>query len=238
MDAPQSDLTEKSALVVGASGGLGRAIAIELERRGAKLTIAGRDADRLAAVPVAAHRVLADLRTPEACAHVINEAVTANGPIDILINAVGIVAFGGVGELSVDTMEDLFLTNTFVPIMLVKAALDSVAPDATIVQFSGVIAEQNLPGMAAYGASKAALRSFDEAMSKELRRRKIRTIDARPPHTETGLADHPIEGTAPTMPVGIEPTVVARVIVDAVAGTARDLPSEVFTAAAKEPTTE
>ena len=61
-----------------------------------------------------------------------------------------------------------------------------------IVNISGVIAEQNLPGMAAYGASKAAVASFDEALAREARRAKVRVIDARP-HTETGLADRAIE---------------------------------------------
>ncbi len=230
------DFEGTTALIVGASGGLGGALATELAERGARLTMVGRDGDRLGSVAIDAHRVLADLRTPEACTHVVDQAVRANGPIDLLINAVGIVAFGGIEELGIDAMEDLFLTNTFVPIMLTKAALDNMAPDATIVQLSGVIAEQNLPGLAAYGASKAALRSFDEAMSRELRRRRIRVIDARPPHTETGLADHPIEGTAPAMPHGLDPRTVARVIIDAVAGTARDLPSQVFLDAAKDAT--
>ena len=74
-----------------------------------------------------------------------------------------------------------------------------------IVNISGVIAEQGLAGMAAYGASKAAVRSFDEALAREARRRKIRVIDARPPHTETGLATRPIAGQAPRMPVGLDP---------------------------------
>lgn len=79
--------------------------------------------------------------------------------------------------------------------------LDVVVNESgVIVNISGVIAEQNLPGMVAYGASKAAVRSFDEALAREARRKKIRVIDARPPHTETGLADRPVEGQAPKMP--------------------------------------
>ena len=145
-----------------------------------------------------------------------------------MVNAVGVVAFGTVDELSVDTMEELFLTNTFVPIMLAKAALPHMNPGATLVNISGVIAEQNLPGMAAYGASKAAVRSFDEALGREARRRKIRVLDARPPHTETGLADHPVEGTAPKMPTGLDPALVARIIVDAIEAGIDDLPSSAF----------
>jgi cyclic-di-GMP-binding biofilm dispersal mediator protein len=91
-----------------------------------------------------------------------------------------------------------------------------------------VIAEQNLPGMAAYGASKAAVRSFDEALAREARRSKIRVIDARPPHTETGLADRPIEGTSPKMPDGLAPAHVATVICDALEQGLDDLPSSAF----------
>ena len=96
------------------------------------------------------------------------------------------------------------------------------------MNISGVIAEQNLPGMAAYGASKAAVRSFDEALSREARRRRVRVIDARPPHTETGLAERAIEGQAPSMPLGLDPAVVAATICDAIAGDATDLPSAAF----------
>jgi cyclic-di-GMP-binding biofilm dispersal mediator protein len=82
--------------------------------------------------------------------------------------------------------------------------------------------------MAAYGASKAAVRSFDEALGREARRRRIRIIDARPPHTETGLAERPIEGQAPSMSNGSEPAVVAATICAAIAGDVADLPSTAF----------
>ena len=61
------------------------------------------------------------------------------------------------------------------------------------------------------------------------RRKKIRVVDARPPHTETGLADHPIAGSAPRMPTGLTPESVARTICDAIDGDATDLPAGAFT---------
>jgi hypothetical protein len=130
----------------------------------------------------------------------VRAALEHAGRLDVVVNAAGVVAFGTVNDLSIDVMEELFLTNTFLPIMLAKAALPHLAEGGAIVNLSGVIAEQNLPGMAAYGASKAAVRSFDEALAREARRRQVRVLDARPPHTETGLADHPLEGTAPRYP--------------------------------------
>ena len=133
-------------------------------------------------------------------------------------------------ELSVDTMEELFLTNTFVPIMLAKAALPAMNENGVIVNISGVIAEQNLPGMAAYGASKAAVRSFDVALAREARRKKIRVIDARPPHAETGMADRPIAGSAPKMPTGLAPAAVAQTICAAIDRGITDLPATAFEA--------
>ena len=216
----------QSVLLVGASGGLGSALAAEFERRGATVTSVARNQERLAAL--GRHSVALDLRTPDACQLAVAAAVDYGGKLDVVVNAVGVVAFGAVADLSSDAMEELFLTNTFIPIMLATAALPHVQEGGATVNISGVIAEQNLPGMAAYGASKAAVKSFGEALAREARRSKIRVIDARPPHTETGLADRPIEGTSPKMPEGLTPAHVASVICDALESGAKDLPSSAF----------
>jgi cyclic-di-GMP-binding biofilm dispersal mediator protein len=215
-------------LLVGATGGLGRAIGTEAVRRGALLTLVARSSERLDQLDLPGERRALDLRSPEACAAAIQAAIDQHGCLDVVINAAGVVAFGNVDELSIDTMEELFLTNTFLPIMLARAALPQLQPGGAIVNISGVIAETNLPGMAAYGASKAAVRAFDEALAREARRRKVRVLDARPPHTETGLADHPIAGTAPRMPQGLAPAHVAAVICDALEAGTADLPSGAF----------
>lgn len=218
----------RSILVAGATGGLGSAIASVLADRGDRLTLVARDRARLDDLPVDGRRLALDLRLPAACDEAVAAAAEHTGTVDVVVNAVGVVAFGPVDELSIDTMEELFLTNTFVPIMLARAALSRMAEGGTFVNMSGVIAEQNLPGMAAYGASKAAVRSFDEAFAREARRRKVRVLDARPPHTETGLAQRPIAGVAPTMPAGLDPVSVARTICDAIDGGTTDLPASAF----------
>ena len=199
----------RSVLVAGATGGLGSAIAANLAQRGATLTLVARNPERLALLAVHGHTVSLDLRDPRSCELAVSAAIEHAGGLDVVVNAVGVVAFGGVDELTFDTLEDLFMTNTFVPIVLAQAALRTMREGGVIVNISGVIAEQNLPGMAAYGASKAAVRSFDEAIAREARRRQIRVIDARPPHTETELARHPIEGQAPKMALGLDPADVA-----------------------------
>jgi cyclic-di-GMP-binding biofilm dispersal mediator protein len=190
--------------------------------------LVARDAERLEAIATPGHRHVADLRLPDACTTAVGSARDHGNGLDIVINAVGVVAFGSVAELSTDAMEELFLTNTFVTIMLAKAALAVLEPGGAIVNISGVIAEQTLPGMAAYGASKSAVQAFDTALAREARRAKIRVIDARPPHTETGLATRAIEGTAPKMPAGLDPARVATVICDALEDGTTDLPSTAF----------
>ena len=221
-------LAGASVLLVGATGGLGRAIGAELHQRGAELTLVSRSAERLDECAFPGARLALDLRSPEACVAAVAAAIAHHGRLDVVMNAVGVVAFGPVDELSIDTMEELFLTNTFLPIMLARAALPAMAGGGAIVNISGVIAEVNLPGMAAYGASKAALRSFDQALAREARRRSVRVLDARPPHTETGLADRPLAGSAPRMPTGLEPAHVAKVICDALERGDADLPSTAF----------
>lgn len=221
-------LDGRSVLIAGATGGLGSAIAADMAARGALLTLVARSVERLDALDVPGHRLALDLRLPAASSRAAAAAVEHAGRLDVVVNAVGVVAFGSVDELSIDVMEELFLTNTFIPVFLAQAALGVMGEGGAIVNISGVIAEQNLPGMAAYGASKSAVRSFDEAFGREARRRGVRVIDARPPHTETGLADRPLAGTAPTMPTGLDPTTVATIIGDAICGDVTDLPASAF----------
>lgn len=219
---------DSSVLIVGATGGIGSALSRELHDRGANLTLVSRTAGSLDQLDVPGLRLALDLRSPEACDQAVASAWAGAERLDLVVNAVGVVAFGTVAELSLDAMEELFLTNTFLPIMLAKASLPYLEPGGALVNISGVIAEQNLPGMAAYGASKAALASFAQALRREARRAKIQVLDARPPHTETALSQHPIQGTAPKMGSGIAPERVAEVICDAIEQGAIDLPSTSF----------
>jgi len=223
-----TSLNGASVLLLGATGGLGQALGEELAARNAVLTLVGRDQHRLDQLTASGPRVALDLRSPDACAAAMRTAVEQHGKLDVVINAVGVVAFGDVVTLSTDVMEDLFMTNTFIPIMIATEAMITLSTGGVIVNISGVIAEQNLPGMVAYGASKAAVRAFDEGLAREARRKGVRVLDARPPHTETGLAGRAIAGAAPKMGEGLEPATVARVICDAIESGATDLGSAAF----------
>ncbi len=223
-----------SVLVSGASGGLGAPISRGLATEGAQLTLHGRDIGRLEALGLEASLVPGDLRERETAERAAAAAVTAYGRLDGLVVASGVVAFGPVGELPDEALMDLFLVNTLAPIRLLRAALPHLTASARegrspfVVHLSAVVAEHPTAGMAAYSASKAALTAYDAAAGRELRRAGIRVLDARPPHTETGLAERPLAGTAPRLPAGLDPDTVAARVIAALLDDERDLPSTAF----------
>ncbi|RFA13622.1 hypothetical protein B7R22_13300 [Subtercola boreus] len=220
-------------LVLGASGGLGGRIASRLSDAGATVVRAARNPVTLAGPDA----FLADLRAPEAADSLLLAAAAAHPEhLDGIVIAAGAVAFGPVGELDDETLDALFAVNTTAPIRLIRGALPRLAESAAadrspfIVTISGIVAESPTAGMAAYSASKAGLAAFVQAASRELRRAGVRVLDARPGHTETELSRHPLAGTAPAFPAGLDPDAVADRIVQAIVANEKDLPSSAFQA--------
>ncbi len=220
-------------LVLGGSGVLGGEIAAALHDHGARLVLAGRDAARLQAratsISADTQSVLFDLYEPTHAEHVVRTASQMLGGLDGVVNAAGVVAFGGLDDLSESELDELFAADLVGPLRVIRAALDHL-DQGFLVNITGVVAEQPVAGMAAYSAAKAGLSFATRALGKELRRRRIHVLDARPPHTETGLAERPIAGQAPRMPMGLEPQAVAQVIVAGLVDGVRELPSSAFAA--------
>lgn len=209
--------------VAGATGVLGAHIARQLAARGAKVSAIVRDHTRLDGASVSQY-ALADATDHAA----LTVAIASVAPFDGFINAIGLVAFGNVAELDDVTLARLFAVNAIAPLVMLRECATHLAEGGFFVNISGVVATQPVAGMAAYSASKAAAWAAMVAAGREFRRRRIDVVDARPPHTETGLAGRAIAGTAPKMPEGLTPEIVARRIVDAVAAGERDLPTSAF----------
>jgi short-subunit dehydrogenase len=218
-----------SIVVAGATGGIGRQIAHQLAERGALLTLSARDRRALDVLGIDATVVPADLRDSRSGHTIVAAALAANGRIDGLVNAAGIVAFGSLMETDDVVIEEVFLTNVLGPLWLIRAALPALTESrGFIANISAVVAEQPLAGMVAYAASKAALTAADRALTRELRAAGITVTDARPPHTETGLANRPISGTAPPLRPGLEPDAVATRIIAAIETGEREIPADAF----------
>jgi short-subunit dehydrogenase len=223
-----TDLSGARVLVLGATGGLGAPITRRLVDAGARVWLSARSSDRLAALAAelgdaALGTTPADLRLPGAAGEIV-AAASADGPL----TGPGVVAFGDVVDLDDDVLDDLLLLNLIGPIRAIRAATPHLSEGGFVVQVSAVVAERPMAGMAAYSASKAGLTAFGAAAGAELRRRKVRLVDVRPPHTETGLADRPLAGTAPRLKDGLAPDAVAERVVRAVVAGERSLGSDAF----------
>lgn len=214
-------LQDKVVAVVGASGVLGSLVARGAVARGAHVVLVGRDANRLRTVVEGTPVVVGDLGDATLGARVVEAATAAHGRLDGVVNAAGVVAFGSLVDTEDAVVEELFLVNVMGPLFLARAVLPALTEaKGFLVNLSAVVAEQPMAGMAAYSATKAALTAADRALSKELRRTGVDVIDVRPPHTETGLVGRALAGTAPRLPHGLEPSVVADAVLDAIeAGT-------------------
>ena len=217
-DVGPRDLHGSHIAVVGASGALGARLVALLHERGATVTVVGRDEQRLWPLARGGAVVtgdLADSTLGDRLVAVVEEHF--DGRLDGLVNAAGVVAFGPVSELPDEVAEQLVLTNLVGPLWLLRRVVPLLQRSRGFVaQITGVVAEQAFPGMAAYGASKAGLAAAGASLARELRRDGVDVVDLRPPHTETGLADRALSGTAPRMAAGLDPDHVAERMVQAI----------------------
>ncbi|OZF47050.1 SDR family NAD(P)-dependent oxidoreductase [Rhodococcus sp. 14-1411-2a] len=209
-------------LVFGASGGLGGPIVEQLAKAGARLTLSGRS------IESDHHTVDADLTLPDSARSVVAEAVERHGGLDGIVIAAGVVAFGPVTEVDDDTVDELLLLNYLAPLRVLREALTTLDQGGFVLNISAVVADKPMPNMGAYSASKAAVSALLKSVRTEARKSKIRIVDVRPPHTETGLATRPIAGQAPKLPQGLTPDAVAARIVAAITDDETDVGADQF----------
>ena len=130
--------------MLGGSGVLGGLIATELHRHGARLVLAGRDAERLhqraSSISADVQSVLFDLREPSHAEHVVRTAVEMLGGLDGVVNAAGVVAFGAHDTLGGAALDELFAVDLVGPLQVISAALPHME-QGFLVNISGVVAE-------------------------------------------------------------------------------------------------
>lgn len=229
------NLRGKTILVLGGSGALGSLLVSKLSAQSAQVMATTTSNDRGAKIPsVASPQLLLDLENPASIEVLVNYLIQSGAQIDGIVNATGVVAFGPASELSASTLAKLSAVNFTGPVALISGLLPALKASAAagnepfVLNISGVVAESPMAGLAAYSATKAGLWAFSQALTREVRKDGIRVIDARPGHTETGLATRAIAGTAPAFPTGMTPDSVADRIIRAILVGENDLPSTAF----------
>ena len=175
------------AVLTGASGGIGRAIAVALAPHCDELVLVGRDAARLEetrrAAGGVARSLIADLATPAG-----RDAVRLPG-IDLLINNAGAGDFAWLEAQDDATLERIVQANLLAPMQLSARLLPELrrAPRAWIVNLGSIMGYLGYPGQAAYCASKFALRGFSEALRRELADSAVRVLYLAPRATRTAM---------------------------------------------------
>jgi cyclic-di-GMP-binding biofilm dispersal mediator protein len=228
------ELSGKTILVTGASGALGSELTNVLSSRGAKVLGTATTNDSAGRISAkAAAKLLLDFQEPDSI-QTLTDYLIAAGQVDGIINASGLVAFGPVSELTMETSKRLTAVNSQGPIQLISQLFGKLKDSSEagnkpfVLNITGVVAETPMMGMAAYCGSKTAIHGFLIALGKEWRREGIRVISARPGHTETGLASRAIAGKAPKFPAGMTTEHLVARLVAAIEADEKDLASSDF----------
>jgi NAD(P)-dependent dehydrogenase (short-subunit alcohol dehydrogenase family) len=193
------DLTNRTALVTGATSGIGKATAVALAAAGATVAVSGRDKEKGEAVVEtirsaggSAVFLAADLADAEAALDLAARAKDAlGGRVDILVNSAGIFPFGPTDSIDEPTVDAVYALNVKAPWFLVAAIAPGMAArgSGAIVNVSTMVAQFGAEGMALYGSSKAAVELLTKAWAAEYGPRGVRVNAISPGPTRT-------EGTA------------------------------------------
>jgi cyclic-di-GMP-binding biofilm dispersal mediator protein len=232
-----SELTGRNILVVGGSGALGAEFARQLTAQGASVIATSSSSESASRIPSeAASKFVLNLADQRSIDDLVNQLTNSGVTIDGVVLAAGEVAFGSAAETPSSITERLMKVNFLGQVAVVSSVVPMLEKSASanrepfVVSISGVIAETPMAGLSSYSASKTALHGYATAATRELRRAGVRWIDARPGHTETGLAGRAIFGVAPAFGKGHTAEKVVARIVEAIANDEKDLPSGSFTA--------
>ena len=214
----------RSALVTGASSGIGEQVARVLADRGCALTLVARRGDRLDALAaelrpkVTVDCVAADLMSDSGVELV--EKTLEQSPVELLVNNAGVGTGGLFHELPVTGEIDEVRLNVLAVLRLTRAALPAMvaAGRGGILNVSSMAGNQPLVGYATYAATKAFVTSFSESISYELRGTGVHVTVCKPGYTDTEMnaGEAPAPGTMQRRLLWLDADKVARDAVDAV----------------------
>jgi 3-oxoacyl-[acyl-carrier protein] reductase len=192
------NLLGKTALITGASRGIGRASALALAKAGAQVLVHYSNSEKEADAVVAeirngggkAEKVGADLRSPDG-AHALAKRVRAivGDRLDILVANAGISKSAPIEDTTVEDFDNLFAVNVRAPFFLIQQLLPTLCKGSNIIFTSSLAAHASVGTLAAYGATKGAVDTLVKHLAAALGPRGIRVNAIAPGLVETDMSD-------------------------------------------------
>ena len=189
------DLTGKTALVTGASGGIGEAVARALHAQGATVVLHGTRAEKLEAMQkdfgTRAHALAANLFDRDAVAGLVDAASALAGPISILVNNAGVTRDGLLMRMKDDDWDAVLEVNMTASMSLCRAAMRGMMKARTgrIISISSVVGVTGNAGQTNYAASKAGMIGFSKSLAAEVASRGLTVNVVAPGFIETPMTD-------------------------------------------------
>ena len=186
-------LDGKAALVTGASGGIGGAIARALHKQGAVVVLSGTRRDALeglaAELGERAHVCPADLRDPAAADSLVSAAEAAGGPLHVLVNNAGMTRDGLALRMKDEDWQQVMDVDLGAPFRLARAALRGMLRRRAgrIIGIGSVVGATGNPGQANYAAAKAGLVGMSKALAQEVASRSVTVNVVAPGFIETAM---------------------------------------------------
>lgn len=206
------DLSGKCALVTGASGGIGEAIAVALHAQGATVTVSGTRRERLdelaGRLGVRVHIAPCDLRNRAQVAALVPQAETAMGQLDILVNNAGVTKDNLFMRMKDEEWDDVLAINLTAAFVLCRAALKTMMRRRAgrIINISSISGVFGNPGQGNYSASKAGLVGMTKSLAREVASRGITANCIAPGFIETpmtsALNEKQAEAIVASIPAG------------------------------------
>jgi 3-oxoacyl-[acyl-carrier protein] reductase len=188
-------MTDRVAIVTGASGGIGRAVTVRLGAQGMSVVVhysgnrerAQETADQVVAAGGRALVVSADVADEAQIAALFDQVEAEFGGVDVVVNTAGIMALSPLADLDLDEFDKIQRTNVRGTIVVSQQAARRVRPGGAIINFSTSVVKIALPGYAAYAASKGAVDALTSILAKEMRGRDVTVNAVAPGPTATPL---------------------------------------------------